>query len=111
MRNKPDQKKDKHYVTHFDEVPRAVSIAVALAVKKKQKKKPLDIAGDTRPGFKPGVGKILCRRARHPAPASLPGESHGQGAWWAAVYSITKSWTRLKRLTSSTEQSTSQQRK
>ena len=36
MRNKPDQKKDKHYVTHFDEVPRAVSIAEALAVKKRK---------------------------------------------------------------------------
>ena len=86
---------------HLDEIPRAVSITVALVVKKKKKKKNLlDIAGDMRPGFKPWVGKILWRRARHPTPAFLPGEYHGQGAWWAAVYSVTKSWTRLKRLTS-----------
>ena len=27
-----------------------------------------------------------------------PGESHGRGTWWATVHRITKSWTRLKRL-------------
>ena len=31
----------------------------------------------------------------------LPGESQGQGAWWAAVYGVTQSWTRLKQLSSS----------
>ena len=30
----------------------------------------------------------------------LPGESQGQGAWWAAVCGITQSRTRLKRLSS-----------
>ena len=31
-------------------------------------------------------------------PVFLPGESHGQGAWWATVHGIAKSWTRLKQL-------------
>ena len=33
----------------------------------------------------------------------LPGESKGRwgGAWWAAVYGVAQSWTRLKRLSSS----------
>ena len=33
----------------------------------------------------------------------LPGESQGRGAWWAAVYGVAQSRTRLKRLSSSTE--------
>ena len=36
-----------------------------------------------------------------PTPVLLPGESQGQGAWWAAVYGVTQSQTRLKRLSSS----------
>ena len=31
-------------------------------------------------------------------PVFLPGEYQGQGAWWAAVYGVTQSRTRLKRL-------------
>ena len=31
----------------------------------------------------------------------LPGESQGRGAWWAAVYGVAQSGTRLKRLSSS----------
>ena len=31
----------------------------------------------------------------------LPGESQGWGAWWAAVYGVAQSQTRLKRLSSS----------
>ena len=34
-------------------------------------------------------------------PVFLPGESQGRGAWWAAVYGVAQSWTRLKRLSSS----------
>ena len=47
-------------------------------------------------------------------PNKLPGEGNGNplqysclenfrdgGAWWAAVYGVTQSWTRLKRLSSS----------
>ena len=41
------------------------------------------------------------RRKWQPTPAFLPGESQGQGPWWAAVYGVAQSWTRLKRLSSS----------
>ena len=41
------------------------------------------------------------REGNGTTPVLLPGESQGQGAWWAAVYGITQSWTRLKRLSSS----------
>ena len=41
------------------------------------------------------------RRKWQPTPVFLPGESQGRGAWWAAVYGVTQSWTLLKRLSSS----------
>ena len=41
------------------------------------------------------------RRKWHPTPVFLPGESQGQGAWWAAVYGVAQNRTRLKRLSSS----------
>ena len=41
------------------------------------------------------------RRKGQPTPVYLPGESQGWGAWWAAVYGVTQSQTRLKRLSSS----------
>ena len=41
------------------------------------------------------------RRTWQPTPVFLPGESQGGGAWWAAVYGVTQSQTRLKRLSSS----------
>ena len=42
------------------------------------------------------------RRQWQPTPVFLPGESQGRGgAWWAAVYGVAQSWTRLKRLGSS----------
>ena len=41
------------------------------------------------------------RRKWQPTPMFLPGESQGQGAWWAAVYGVAQSWTRLKQLSSS----------
>ena len=31
----------------------------------------------------------------------IPGTVEGRGAWWAAVYGVAQSWTRLKRLSSS----------
>ena len=43
------------------------------------------------------------RRKWPPTPVFLPGESQGQGAWWAAVYGVAQSRTRLKRLSSSTK--------
>ena len=36
-----------------------------------------------------------------PTPVFLPGESQGWGAWWAAVYGVAQSQTRLKWLSSS----------
>ena len=41
------------------------------------------------------------RRKWQPTPVFLPGESLGQGAWWAAVYGVAQSRTRLKQLSSS----------
>ena len=41
------------------------------------------------------------RRKWQATPLFLPGESQGGGAWWAAVYGVTQSRTRLKRLSSS----------
>ena len=45
--------------------------------------------------------KYLRRRQWQPTPVFLPGESQGRGAWWAAVYGVTESQTRLKQLSSS----------
>ena len=42
------------------------------------------------------------RRKWQPTPVFLPGESQGWGAWWAAVYGVAQSWTRLKWLSSTT---------
>ena len=36
------------------------------------------------------------RRKWQPTPVFLPGESQGRGAWWAVVYGVAQSWTRLK---------------
>ena len=44
---------------------------------------------------------IHWRRKWQPTPVFLPGESQGRGAWWAAVYGVTQSQTRLKWLSSS----------
>ena len=41
------------------------------------------------------------RRKWQPTPMFLPGKSQGQGAWWAAVYGVAQSQTRLKWLSSS----------
>ena len=47
------------------------------------------------------------RRKWQPTPVFLPGESQGRGAWWAAVYGVAQSRTRLKRLSSSSSSSSS----
>ena len=44
---------------------------------------------------------IHWRRKWQPTPVFLPGESQGWGAWWAAVYGVAQSRTRLKQLSSS----------
>ena len=43
------------------------------------------------------------RRKWQPTPVFLPGESQGREAWWAAVYGVTQSQTRLKRRSSSSK--------
>ena len=40
------------------------------------------------------------RRKWYPTPVFLPGESQDRGAWWAAVYGVSQSRTRLKWLSS-----------
>ena len=41
------------------------------------------------------------RRKWQPTPVFLPGESQGRGAWWAAVYGVAQSRTRLSSSSSS----------
>ena len=41
------------------------------------------------------------RRKWQPTPVFLPGNPRDGGAWWAAIYGVAQSWTRLKRLSSS----------
>ena len=54
-------------------------------------------AGDVRRcRFDPWVRKIPWRRAWHPTPVFLHGESHGQRSLGAIVHGVAKSRTRLK---------------
>ena len=57
-------------------------------------------AYDTSNSIK-AILKPRSEKAMAPTPVLLPGESQGQGAWWAAVYGVAQSRTRLKRLSSS----------
>ena len=52
-----------------------------------------------RCGFDPWVRKIPWRRKWQSTPVLLPGKSHGQGAWWAAVYGVMQSRTQLSDFT------------
>ena len=45
------------------------------------------------------------RRKWQPTPVFLPENPRDGGAWWAAVYGVTQSWTRLKWLSSSSSSS------
>ena len=49
----------------------------------------------------------LRRRQWHPTPVLLPGKSHGWRNLAGAVHGVAKSWTRLKRLSSSSSSATS----
>ena len=52
-----------------------------------------------RPGFNPWVEKITLKRAWHPTPVFLPGESHGlRSLEGYIVHGVVKSHTLLKRL-------------
>ena len=44
---------------------------------------------------------MFWRRKWQPTPVCLPENPGDGGAWWAAVYGVAQSWTRLKRLSSS----------
>ena len=48
------------------------------------------------------------RRKWQPTPVFLPEESRDGGAWWAAIYGVTQSRTRLKWLSSSSSSPLSQ---
>ena len=50
------------------------------------------------------------RRKWQPTPVFLPGESQGREAWWAAIYGVAQSWTRLKRHSSSSRQHIKEER-
>ena len=54
---------------------------------------PANVGGIRDVEFDPWVKKIPWRRACQPTPVFLPGESHGQGAWWATVHRVAKSRT------------------
>ena len=47
------------------------------------------------------------RRKWQPSPVFLPGESQDGGDWWASIYGVAQSRTRLKRLSSSSSTSSS----
>ena len=53
--------------------------------------------------FLEDTAEKIRRRQWQPTPVLLPGESQGRGAWWAAVYGVAQSRTRLKRLSSRRE--------
>ena len=48
---------------------------------------------------------LVSRRQWHPISVLLPGKLMDGGAWYAAVHGVTQSWTRLKRLSSSSSSS------
>ena len=52
-----------------------------------------------------GIDHCLLYNVTNLCPVFLPGESQGQGAWWAAVCGVAQSWTRLKPLSSSSSSS------
>ena len=58
---------------------------------------PCQYRGLKRLWFSPWVVKIPWGRAWQPTPVFLPGESRGQGTWWATIQRVTKSQTQLKR--------------
>ena len=47
------------------------------------------------PGLMPGSGRSLGEGNGNPLQYSCLENSMNKGAWWATVYGVTKSWTRL----------------
>ena len=54
-----------------------------------------------RPRFNPWVGKIPGEGKGYPLQSSCLENPRDGGAWWAAIYGVAQSWTRLKRRNSS----------
>jgi len=53
-------------------------------------------AGDSRnAGLIPALGKYPGGRNGSPLPYSCMENPRDRGAWWAAIYGVTQSWTRL----------------
>ena len=65
-------------------------------------KKPPASAGDVRDvGSIPGLGRSPGGGHGNPLQYPCLENPVDRGAWWAAVYGVAQSWTRLKRLSSS----------
>ena len=65
-------------------------------------KNPNANAGDIREaGSIPGLGRSPQGGHGNPLQCSCLENPRDGGAWWAAVYGVAQSWTRLKRLSSS----------
>ena len=82
-------------------------LMLMLKLKLKLKLKPM---GSLRVGHDSAISLSLFTfmhwsRKWQPTPVFLPGESRDGGAWWAAVYGVAQSRTRLKRLSSSSSSS------
>ena len=60
-------------------------------------KNPSDNAGDIRDvGLIPGSERLLEDNIATHSSGFLSGEFHAQGAWWARVHTVLKSWIQLK---------------
>ena len=58
-------------------------------------------AGDS--SLIPGLGRSPGEENGNPLQCSCLENPRDGGAWWVAVYGVTQSWTRLKRLSSSSK--------
>ena len=67
-------------------------------------KNPPANSGDT--GLIPGLGRSPGGGNGNPLQYSCWDNPTDRGAWWATVHRVTKSWTRLKRLSAHTQEET-----
>ena len=88
------------FVLHKDSIPIGIQGVVSA-------ERRLSLHFPTKVSFRQAVPNIVSskRRKWQPTPVFLPGESQDRGAWWAAVYGVAQSRTRLKRLSSSSSSS------
>ena len=74
----------------FHEIPWAPQVALAV-------KNPPASAGEVRDvGSIPGSGRSLGGGHGDPLQYSCLENPRDEGAWWAAIYGVAQSWTRLK---------------